>query len=623
MSFTPPPGKPGSSGRGNQKPEHKGGKAKNSKQGSKHQDLTRSIRDMASEVHGLKDAKREHLEEIKEIKAKLEEEKEKLKKITANVENAESDKATIKRMIKKSAGRGFNFMTYADKSYATSSSRVVWFVHWDKYYLNFFVSLLAIYISGTMQLGSPAMEPLEVCYSTLNNGTFQVPLTNAEYYSVFDPPYQQMQNMILSGGQRILLKVDDIMDWPEFFIDLYGPLVHGSNFVSDIDQCDPNVEKHYNPHKIFSACGNFTTINFETGTEMPNYVNFKVFSGEIIDEASFYEYTVSDGTTIWLATEQEFERTATLLRNFNQHVTLMDMTMQNYVYTVIYYEPILVEAVFEYVDEICDVEWSPNEDLLRVNYLFRTYGYSPDFWRCYSDSKKITTTNWLLTFLVHIWAALLIPLSLSYEWRTRIMKHRPSFELVGRLKKTHPDMRIDNYRIGDYKHDPMYVTFEYTKIEPRTKSIRRTNTIYEFFFWLVKMWKIYILFEEFYLFHEYDRTNSTLTQLPTLIKQGRIKNKVKQNLEVVGFQTVTTPMVISLTAFTNICTPDKMHFDTPREVRKEQVKRAISRICTVNINSYLKFEGYGDILLNTQHVIMAYIDHMVGNALARDMSPFY
>lgn len=268
----------------------------------------------------------------------------------------------------------------------------------------------------------------------------------------------------------------------------------------------------------------------------------------------------------------------------------------------------------------------PNPEYLKFRArMDRDFGPKSSFFFYYMfwNTDYLCAANGLLGFCFFgIWGIIyLLSLRIRYEYAYKIKT--PSFKILRpSYEQDHPDMRTDNYDISGFKHKPDYVVVRYRNFKPRyvveelgwADSMKSTASD-TWVFRAINPHKSYT----------YDLKNKTrIDEIPySYFEDG-------QRYRLVGLEPEDITFEISLAVFNQVCTPNKLHFCTDREVRKEMVSRAINRISSVNADTTRHLVGAEDgltyqsnVLLATQHFIMAYIDNTVNDGFADAMKNFY
>lgn len=259
-------------------------------------------------------------------------------------------------------------------------------------------------------------------------------------------------------------------------------------------------------------------------------------------------------------------------------------------------------------------------------------GFSPFFYlSIYFDQSSKTAVNGALNIFIALLVLLILRNSNHIITQNHIKKHRPSYKIVRRSQhQDHVDLRGDNYKIGKFRHSPNYAIVRERLYKPQYRE-NYISTIARLFKAAVHL----LFFGKFdeKTYYEYDRSSGKVgNKLSGSYGTNRDDYKIRKGGVFRKLVREEREFEISLSAFFNVCTPNKLSFDTPREVRKEMVSRAFNRLSTVNVDDTRHFLNYNDegikmyrqsVMSMTQHFTMAYIDHVVGNECSRGMQDFY
>lgn len=240
-----------------------------------------------------------------------------------------------------------------------------------------------------------------------------------------------------------------------------------------------------------------------------------------------------------------------------------------------------------------------------------------------TDKDYICYFNGLLNVCIFGILAIFYVLSYYVDYESEDKIKSPNFKIIRRSAgQQHCNMRSDTYNIGNYNRDPEYVVIRHRTYEPNYVAVK-TSWYDGFRDTMSDTWAFRKMFPD--QVFEFDlKSKDYLEKIPSK-KYVSGKKYILAGLEKKDFT-----FEISLSAFIQVCTPNKIHFNTDREVRKEMISRAINRMSTVNADTTrfiarteedLTYQT--NVMLATQHFAMAYVDSVTNDDFAESMKDFY
>lgn len=237
----------------------------------------------------------------------------------------------------------------------------------------------------------------------------------------------------------------------------------------------------------------------------------------------------------------------------------------------------------------------------------RTIGFSHfiqlsgDSWFC--QARFWTACEYFM------FAVFMYKFCIEIKFKSKITVHRQRILFVGSYFHEHPDMRADSFRIGEFKHEAHYTHASVTTPLLKYAQIRKPNFTKRCLLEIRGFINRVIFLKSVCVFHEYDcikkQIGKEFTNAYAKNKHGVIKLR-----RPCSIKDKKSSLIFSSSAFAQLATVDKIGIDDDMSIITASVKRAVNRLCTVNIDAYMKFRGLGDVHTNTQQVVMAYANHL-------------